>query len=284
MAASPIEVESRQDRRFSVLTDGTVRGDDGDDGRFAASLTYAARLATQVEFLLDVGTLEELTTVSELAITAVVTRDDAGGVGLSVRVDPGPFRQPKVLTVVGGADVHTAIAHCVQRIEQTPGVRWGAIVADDKRVVGASLPRVGVAAGEVFSALPNVGVRALAILGAIDEPLRDSWVQLSYERASLLVASLGPHCIYAVVDELAPDPFGEAIDEVRAILSPYDLSRAESLTTGSADAVSEHDVVPDLDQDVTPVVVASSPAPAGMRYRAPRAKQTTDRKRGFFGR
>lgn len=280
MAASPIEVESRQDRRFSVLTDGTVRGDDGDGGRFAASLAYAARLATQVEFLLDVGTLEELTTVSELGITAGVTRDDAGGVGLSVQVEPQPFRQPKVLTVVGGADVHAALAHCVQRIEQTPGVRWGAIIAEDKRVVGASLPRAGAAALETFSALPNVGVRALAMLGAIDEPLRESWVLLRYERATLAVASLGSHCIYAVVDELVPGPFGEAIDEVRAILSPYDLSRADALATGTADPVAEDET----DEEVAPAVVASIPAPAGMRYRAPQPKPPTDKKRGFFGR
>lgn len=276
MAASPIEVESRQDRRFSVLTDGTVRGDDGEDGRFAASLTYAARLATQVEPVLDVGALEELSTVSELAITARVSRDDAGGVGLSVHVDPQPARQPKVLTVVGGADVHTALAHCVQRIEQTPGVRWGAIVAADKRVVGASLPRAGVAAAEVLSALPHVGVRALAILGAIEQPLRESWLHLTYERGSLLVADLGPHCICAVVGDLEPGAFGEAVDEVRAILAPYDLARAATMASASTDAGAQEE---QAEQDV-PI----TPALTGMRYRASQPRSSAGRKRGIFGR
>ena len=137
MAASPHEAEMRH---FSVLSDGTVRGDDGESGRLAASLRYAARLAGQVEFLLDVGDLIELATVSREAITARVTHDDESEMSLSVRLDSQPFRQPKVLTVVGGADVHAALAHCIQRVQSTPGVSWGAIVADDKRVVGASLP------------------------------------------------------------------------------------------------------------------------------------------------
>jgi hypothetical protein len=273
MTASPSEVEARQ---FGVHTDGTVRGDDGAGGRLAASLRYAARLAGQVEYLLDVGDLLELATVSREALTARITRDDAGGVGLSARVDRQPYRQPKVLTVVGGADVHAALAHCVQRVQQTPGVRWGAIIADDKRVVGASLPQAGAAVLESVSALPNVGVRALAVLGAIEEPLRESWVQLTYERAIVLVASVGPHCLYAVVDDVKGVPFGETVDEVRAILAPYDLSEAATLATESVDSIA--------DIEVEPAVAAAVPAPTGMRYRAVRPRAAKENKRGLFGR
>lgn len=273
MAASPHEVEVRQ---FSVLTDGTVRGDDGDGGRFAASMRYAARLAGQVEYLLDVGDLLELSTVSRTAITASITRDDSGNVGLSARLESQAHRQPKVLTVVGGADVHAALAHCVQRVQQTPGVKWGAIIADDKRVVGASLPTSGAAVLESVSALPNVGVRALAVLGAIEEHLRESWVQLTYERATVLVASVGTHCLYAVVDDVKAGPFGEAIDEVRAILAPYDLSGAATLATETVDEVTEI--------EVEPAVAAAVPAPTGMRYRAVQPKAPKEKKRALFGR
>lgn len=274
MAARPLEVEARQPRRFAVLTDGTVRGDDGEAGRLAASLRYAARMAGQVEFLLDVGGLQKLTTVSETAITAGVTRDDAGGVGLSVRVDAQPPRQPKVLTVVGGADVHAALDHCSQRLQQTPGVRWGAIVAADKRVVAASLPQAGAAVLESLSALPVVGVRALAVLTAIEEPLRESWVQLTYAHATLLVASLDRHCLYAVVDEVKPGPFGETLDEVRAILSAHDLAGAETLATESSVA----------EEPAEPAAAVPGPAPVGMRYRVVQTRPANERKRGFFGR
>ncbi len=274
MTASSFEPVSRQ---FVVLTDGTVRGDDGDDGRFAASLRYAARLAGQVEYLLDVGDLLVLATVSRTAITATVSRDESGNVGLSARLESQAFRQPKALTVVGGADVHAALAHCVQRVQQTPGVRWGAIVADDKRVVGASLPQAGAAVLESVSALPNVGVRALAVLGSIDERLRESWVRLTYQRATVLVASLGPHCLYAVVDEVRAGPFGEAVDEVRAILAPYDLSEAATLATetvDSTDSVEEVEVAP----------AAATPAPTGMRYRAVVPRAPKEKKRVRFPR
>lgn len=273
MAASPHEVETRQ---FAVLTDGTVRGDDGEGGRLAASLRYAARLAGQVEFLLDVGDLLELTTVSRTAITASITRDDAGGVGLSARLESQANRSPKVLTVVGGADVHAALAHCVQRVQSTPGVEWGAIIADDKRVVGASLPRAGAAVSRLWSSVPNVGVRALAVLDSIEEHLRESWVQLRFERATVLVASIGPHCLYAVVDGVKPGPFGEAVDEVRAILAPYDLSEAATLATESVEPVTEI--------EVEPAVAAAVPAPTGMRYRAVQPKAPKEKKRPLFGR
>lgn len=273
MAASPHEVETRH---FAILTDGTVRGDDGEDGLLAASLRYAARLAGQVEYILDVGDLLELTTVSRTAVTASITRDDAGGIGLSARLESQAFRQPRVLTVVGGADVHAALAHCVQRVQQTPGVKWGAIIADDKRVVGASLPGAGAAVLESVSALPNVGVRALAVLGAIEEHLRESWVRLNYERATVLMTNVGPHCLYAVVDEVKAGPFGEAVDEVRAILAPYDLSEAATLATETVDAVTEI--------EVEPAVAAAIPVPTGMRYRAVQPKVAGEKKRAFFGR
>lgn len=277
MAASPHEAEMRQ---FGVLIDGTVRGDDGESGRLAASLRYAARLAGQVEFLLDVGDLVELATVSREAITVRVTHDEEREMSLSVRVDTQPFRQPKVLTVVGGADVHAALAHCIQRVRSTPGVAWTAIIADDRRVVGASLPQAGAAVSRLWSSVPNVGVRVLAVLGAIEEPLRESWVQLSFERATVLVAAVGPHCVYAVVDEVRPGPFGEALDEVRAILAPYDLSRAATLATETVEQVVEEE----------PVAAVSGPALSGMRYRVAKpskpSKPRTPRegRRGLFGR
>lgn len=152
----------------------------------------------------------------------------------------------------------------------------GAIIADDKRVVGASLPRAGAAVLESVSALPNVGVRALAVLGSIEEHLRESWVQLRFERATVLVASIGPHCLYAVVDDVLPGPFGEAVDEVRAILAPYDLSEAATLATETVEPVTEI--------EVEPAVAAAVPAPTGMRYRAVQTRPLKERKGGFFGR
>ena len=160
-----------------------------------------------------------------------ITRDDAGGVGLSARLESQAFRQPKVLTVVGGADVHAALAHCVQRI-QRPRASGGArssptTSGSSGRACRAREPR----SWRACPRCPTSGCARWPCSGAIEEHLRESWVQLRFERATLLVASIGPHCVYAVVDEVRSGPFGEAVDEVRAILSPYDLSEAATLAT-----------------------------------------------------
>ena len=66
---------------------------------------------------------------------------------------------------------------------------------------------------------------------------------------------------------------------MRAILSPYDLNRAETLAAGSPDPVKEEPVEP-----AARTIAASAPAPVGMRYRAAPPRSQDGRKRGFLGR
>jgi hypothetical protein len=276
MAASAYEVESKQ---FSIGADGTVSGDDGQDGRLAASLGYAARLAAQVEYFLDIGTLQTMSTVSPEGISATVTRDEAGAIGLSVRIETQRYLQPKVFTVVGGAGLQAALAHCVQRVQDAPNVRWAAITTADNRLVAASPLPPGPTVLGAAPALTSVGVRALAALGAIDGRLRESWVQLTYTRGTLLVAAVETHCLYAVVDEVNRVGFGDALDETRAILGRHDVTRADTLATGPTPQST-----PAVEEVVAPVPMTPTPAPVGMRYRAPQPKVAKEGKRGFFGR
>ena len=279
MVASPYDAETRQ---FSISADGTVRGDDGESGRLAASLGYAARLAAQVEYLLDIGTLQELTTVSAEGITAKVVRDDAGGLGLSVAIETQQYRDPKVFTIVGGSDLDAALLHCAQRVQQVPGVRWSAITTDDRRLVAASPPPPGPTPLGPAPAVANVGVRGLAVLEAIDERLRESWVRLRYTHGALLVAGVGEHCLYAVVDTVESVAFGDALDETRAVLGPFDLRSAATLPPASAAAGGTSQEREGRASPV-PLPTTAAAAPVGMRYRAPQPR-AKDSRRGLFGR
>lgn len=273
--ASPPETPAR---RFTVAADGTTLGDDGADGRLAASLRYACRVAGQLEFLTGAGDLEWVSTVSTTAVTARVGWSDAREVTLSAEVETGEARAPKEFTVVGGADVHAALGHCMQRVRQMLGTHWSAVITGDKRVVAAAVPQSGSAVLDAMAALPEVGVRALAVLGALEEPYRETCVLLDYTHGTMLVAAVGDHALYAFADKLDPRVVAEIVDEVRAVLAPGDVARADTIATGEtrveplvADAAAASAPVP------APVSTAVPVQQAGMRFRAsqPREPRTS---------
>ncbi|KRF37211.1 hypothetical protein [Nocardioides sp. Soil805] len=257
-------------RRFTVAADGTVSGDDGDSGRLAVSLRYACRVAGQLEFLTGAGDLEWVSTVSSTAVTARVGWSLAREVTLSAEVEGGAPRPPKEFTVVGGSDVHAALAHCMQRVRQMLGTHWGAVITGDKRVVGAAVPQSGGGVLDSMAALPEVGIRALAVLGALEERYRETCVLLDYAHGTLLVAAIGDHALYAFADKVDTRVVAEIVDEVRAVLSPDDLARADTITTGGTAADS-------LLGGTEPVPSPSEPAgppPTGMRYRNVQPRQS----------
>lgn len=260
--ASPPETPAR---RFTVAADGTIHGDDGASGGLAASLRYACRVAGQLEFLTGAGDLEWVSTVSSTTVTARVGWSLAREVTLSAEVEAGEPRAPKEFTVVGGADVHAALGHCMQRVRQLLGTHWSAVITGDKRVVGAAVPQSGSGVLDSMAALPEVGVRALAVLGALEERYRETCVLLDYQRGTMLVAAIGDHALYAFADKLDARVVSEVVDEVRAILVPAQVAGADTIATGD-----DRPEPPDPDAAAT-AAAAAAPVPvqpAGMRFRA----------------
>ncbi|WP_107774983.1 hypothetical protein [Nocardioides sediminis] len=249
-------------RRFTVAADGTTKGDDGASGGLAASLRYACRVAGQLEFLTGAGDLEWVSTVSSTTVTARVGWTLAREVTLSAEVEAGEPRASKEFTVVGGADVHAALGHCMQRVRQLLGTHWSAVITGDKRVVGAAVPQSGSGVLDSMAALPEVGVRALAVLGALEERYRETCVLLDYQRGTMLVAAIGDHALYAFADKLDARVVSEVVDEVRAILVPAQVADADTIATGQ-------EAIDPVEPVETPPVAAPVPVqPAGMRFRA----------------
>ena len=187
--ASPPETRAR---RFTVAADGTTTGDDGDSGRLAASLRYACRVAGQLEFLTGAGDLEWVSTVSSTAVTARVGWSLAREVTLSAEVETGEARAPKEFTVVGGADVHAALGplHAAGAPDaRHPLERGHHRRQAGRRGGGARSPAAAVL--DSMAALPEVGVRALAVLGALEERYRETCVLLDYAHGTMLVAAVG---------------------------------------------------------------------------------------------
>jgi hypothetical protein len=262
-------------RRFTVAADGSTTGDDGASGGLAASLRYACRVAGQLESLTGAGDLEWVRTVSSTTVTARVGWSLGREVTLSAEVEQGERPAGKELTVGGGADAHAALELGLQRVRQLLGTHWCAVVTGDKRVVGAAVPRSGSGALDSMAALPEVGVRALAVLGALEERYRETCVLLDYRRGTLLVAAIGDHALYAFADKLDAGVVAEVVDEVRAVLAPDQVARADTIATGE-------DPVEPLVAAQAPVRPAPVPVqPAGMRSRAVRPRSSRwGRRRG----
>lgn len=257
-------------RRFTVAADGSTTGDDGDSGRLAASLRYACRVAGQLEHLTGAGDLEWVSTVSSTAVTARVGWTPAREVTLAAEVESGPPRTPQELTVLAGPDVQAALAHCMQRARQMLGTHWSAVVTGDKRVVAAALPQPG-GVTDATTALPEVGVRALAVLGALEARYRETCVLLHYAHGTMLVAAVGDHALYAFADKLDVGVVAEIVDEVRATLSPADVAAAHTVGTGEIRGqalVQEPVPTPSTAVATASPTATASVRPAGTRVRA----------------
>jgi hypothetical protein len=264
-------------RRFTVAADGATTGDDGDSGRLAASLRYACRVAGQLEYLTGAGDLEWVSTVSSTAVTARVGWSPAREVTLAAEVESGPPRAPQEVTVVAGTDVQAALAHCLQRVRQMLGTHWSAVVTGDKRVVAAAVPQPGGGVVDPTAALPEVGVRALAVLGALETRYRETCVLLDYAHGTMLVAAVGDHALYAFADKLDAGVVAEIVDEVRATLSPADVAAADTVTTGETRGqglVEEPVSTPSTAGATATDTATASVRPAGTRVRARGARQS----------
>ncbi|WP_457205179.1 hypothetical protein [Nocardioides sp. P5_C9_2] len=254
-------------RRFTVAADGTTTGDDGDSGRLALSLRYACRVAGQLDLFTGAGDLEWVRAIGSTTVTVRVGWGQGSAPALSAEVGAGEPRTPKDVVVVGGADVHAALGHCMQRVGQMLGTHWSAVITGDKRVVAAAVPRSGTGLLDPVAALPEVGVRALAVLGALEERYRETCVLLDYAHGTTLVAAIGDHALVAFADRLDTRVVADIVDEVRAILVPGDVARAEAVT------IVETPTTSPVEEQVPP----ASRVPArstGMRHRAVRPRRS----------
>lgn len=226
-------------REFTLRPDGSLVGDDGSSGQLAAALRYACRLADTVGEQLGLGDLVGLATTSSSRLTVRVGWDLARECTLRARLDVTVPHQPRHFDVVGGAGVKPALAHCMQRVHRVEGVRWSALVTADARVVAAQVAP-GPAAGRGTSALPGVGTRVLAVVGAIPQRHLTGHVRLTFERGTLLLVPIRQSCLYVLADaEIEEEAFTEAVDEVRAVLEDERLGAAETVVDAAGEAEPE---------------------------------------------
>lgn len=207
-------------RRIAIGSDGSVTGDDAAD-HLGAALRYACRMAGQIEPLLDLGPLQWLTTVSGTSVTARVGRS-AGDFTVTAEVEERQARAPLPMSVdAGGA--HVAIKKCLHRVRDDLEAEWCAVITSDNRVVGALLPDAGRATTDVRAVLAEVGLRALAVLGSLDESYRETAVVLEYAGGSLMLAAVEGDVLFAAADKFDTAIAARLIDEVRSVLAPHDL-------------------------------------------------------------
>lgn len=208
------------ERTFTVGLDGSVTGDDGAGGMLAASLRYSARLAAAVSerpLAQPLGTLRQIRTTSTASLTADVLWDIGGECRLRARLGTSSVARtpsPRLASYSTGAE---ALAAAMGRLNRVPQARWSALIRQDLSVLAA--------AGEVDAAdLPHVGVRALGVLGGLDERYHRGCVWLGFEGGTLVIASLGRHVLCVCLANVDEVSVVAVIEEVRATLAPYDLA------------------------------------------------------------
>lgn len=216
----------RERVRFDVLPDGSVEGDDGADGHLAETLRYTCRMASQIGALLELGELERVSTLSNLAVMARVS-GISPNLSIMVEVErQGTMRSAPVAVAAVGAQ--EAIDRSLRRVTIDLASDWAAIITDESRLVGAVHDEsLGCGAPEsVF----EVGERALAILGALDRSLRETAVRLDFVRGSLLVAAIGGHALFALADKFDVSEVVRTVSAAQTLLSGADLARADLVT------------------------------------------------------
>lgn len=219
--------ERARDRvRFDVHPDGTVEGDDGSEGRLAETLRYVCRMGSQIGALLEVGELERVSTLSSRTLMARVA-GVSPHVTIMVEVEALDTRRPEVVAV-SGVGVQEAIDRALRRVTIDLASDWAAIITDDSRLVGAVDDE---AMGRpVPESLHEVGVRALAILGALDVSLRETAVRLDFVRGTLLVAGIGQHALYTNADQFDVSEVVRTVAEVQGLLAGVQLAHARHIT------------------------------------------------------
>ncbi len=207
-------------RRIAIAADGAVTGD-GTPDLLGASLRYATRMASQIEPLLDLGPLQWLTTLSGTAVTARVAHVD-GDLTVTAEVEERAT-EPVRPASAEATGAHTAVRRCLHWVRDDLDTEWCAMITWDKRVVGAILPDPKIVAVDVRAVLDDVGVRALAVLGALDESYRESAVVLEYARGSLLVIAVEGDVLVTFGNRFDAAIAAPLIERVRSVLAPHDL-------------------------------------------------------------
>lgn len=245
--------------QFTALADGTIKGEQGRYGELAATLRFITRAADQMGESIGVGDLASLDTVSTTRLTAWLSRDLAGAPNLRVRVTRSTLRTPREFTILGDPDPEAALRQSVQAVNKIPGVQWSAVLSADARVVAAAKAAAEQTTSVRPRMLPDIGSRARGVLGALDERFRLSFVRLSYAGGVLVLASVGPHCLFAMADESVEEELmADTVDQVRALLEPYDLLDVPTVAERVAAAAEAVDFAP---------VEPTPPTPVGLRFR-----------------
>jgi len=217
---------ARERVRFDVHPDGTVEGDDGDDGHLAATLRYVCRMGSQIGALLELGELERVSTLSTLTLMARVS-GPSPHVSIMAEVETLGTPRPE-LVPAANLNVQDAIDRALRRVVIDLATDWAAIITDQSRLVGAVCDEYATR-GAPESVL-EVGVRALAVLGALDESLRETAVRLDYLRGSVLVAGIGKHALYTTADKLEASEVVRTVTAVQSLLAAAALARADLAT------------------------------------------------------
>lgn len=215
--------------RFDVLPDGTVEGNDGAGGQLAATLRYVCRMASQIGALLELGELERVTTLSSLPLTARVS-----GVApdLHIKAQVAPLQRQITHVAPSSAapplSAQELIRQAVKRVTIDLGSDWAAFITDEGRLVGAAHDIAG--RGAAPDELREVGVRALAILGAFDPALVGAAVRLDLVRGSMLVSPVGVHAVFAHTDNVDVSEVVRTITAVTGLLAGAQVKRADLVT------------------------------------------------------
>ncbi len=213
--------------RFGVAADGTVSGDDGTGGQLAASLRYAVRMASQVDSLTGVGDLVRLSTIGSITVIARVDSCAGNEFALTVHVDPttstpSPF-------VKRGSDGSNGITRSLHRTQQMLDTQWCALITGDHRLVGRAMHGTDRSTSISLGVLDEVGLRVLALLGAVGPDFRETGVVLDYQRSAILVVPIAEHALFAMADRFERHLVSALVNEVRSVLSPRRLARAETV-------------------------------------------------------
>lgn len=216
----------RERVRFDVHPDGTVEGDDGADGHLAETLRYVCRMGSQIGTFLALGGLERLSTLSNLALMARVA-GVSPDLSIKAEVEFQGTRPPAPLAIPG-ITVQDPIERALRHVTIDLASDWAAIMTDDSRLVGA-MHDEAMGRGTPDSVF-EIGVRALAILGALDESLRESAVRLDFVGGSLLVAAIGQHVLFTQADKFDASEVVRTVAGVQGLLAGAELAHVPQVT------------------------------------------------------
>ncbi len=186
-------------RRFTVLSDGSSRGDDPASSDVAPAAQYAVRILAPLGELLGIGELSSFEVNGSPSLEVTMIRDATGSVTLrgglgadagptpGTGFDPSPWQRP-----VGASD---DLAFALGVLGDVEGVVGGVLMSTDTRIVASSAP-----AGVPRDALTTVGRRAMAALTSLHRHLRADDVQLTFQNGRVLVAPLSSGLVLALQD------------------------------------------------------------------------------------